>query len=97
MKWMQRSILGLLVAGALSLGLTGPAAAQTIQDGLVNVRVGDVTILEDVNIGVAAQAVANLCNIKVGPVAVLGVAVDRTGVDDSVCTAEGDEVVIEQN
>jgi len=49
-----------------------PVAAQTaVQDGLVNVAVGDVTILEDVNIGVAAQVIAQVCGVKVGPVAVL--------------------------
>jgi hypothetical protein len=38
MQWMQRSIVAILVAGALSLGLAGPAAAQPVeQDGLVNV------------------------------------------------------------
>jgi hypothetical protein len=65
MKWMQRSIVALLVAGALSLGLTGPAAGQVEQDGLVNVNVGDITF-EDINIGVAAQIVASACGIKVG-------------------------------
>jgi len=32
MKWMQRSILGLLAAGALSLSLAGPATAQVRTD-----------------------------------------------------------------
>lgn len=73
MKWMQRSIVALLVAGALSLGLAGPAAAQ--QDGLVNVVVlldnvtilEDVTILENVNVAVAAQVVAAICDLQGRP------------------------------
>jgi hypothetical protein len=77
---MQRSIVALLVAGTLSLGLAGPAAAQQEQeqDGLVNVAVGNIS-LEDVNVGVAANLVATVCGIKVGPMAVLAVQVDRSG------------------
>jgi hypothetical protein len=96
MKWMQRNILALLVAGALSVGLTGPAAAQ-VQDGLVNVAVGDITILEDVNVGVAAQVAANICNVQVGPVAVLARQVDRTGTEATVCTSANGPVTITQN
>ena len=91
-KWMQRGIVTLLVAGALSLGLAGPAPAQ-VQDGLVNVAVGDVTILEDVNIGIAAQVAASLCGLKVGPVAVLASQVDRSGGTVTVCTTETSEIV----
>jgi hypothetical protein len=99
MKWMQRSIVALLVAWTLSLGLAGPAAAQlTIQDGLVNVTVGDITILEEVNVAVAAKVVAAICGVKVGPVAVLGRAVDR-GEESYTCPSEaaGDTVTILQN
>ena len=96
MKWMQRSIVALLVAGALSLGLAGPAAAQE-QDGLVNVNVGDVTVLQDVDIGVAAQLAAEICGFKVGPVAVLGVAVDRSGNAETVCETDQGDVTITQN
>ena len=65
---------------AMVTAAAAPASAQPnqFQDGLVNVAVGDVTILEDVNIGVAAQVAANICGLKVGPVAVLGSAVDRS-------------------
>jgi hypothetical protein len=96
MKWMQRNIVALLVAGALSIGLAGPAAAQ-VQDGLVNVVVGDVTILEDVNIGVAAQVAANICDVKVGPVNVLARSVDRSGGEATVCTSANGPVTISQN
>jgi hypothetical protein len=96
MKRMRRSIVVLLMAGALSLGLTGLAAAQQ-QDGLVNVAIGDITILEDVNVGVAAQVAANICGVAVGPVAVLGRAVDRGGDTATVCTTPQGPVTIEQN
>jgi xanthine dehydrogenase molybdopterin-binding subunit B len=82
-----------------SLGLAGPASASSHvqQDGLVNVNVGDVTILEDVNIGVAAQVAANVCGVKVGPVAVLGRAVDRSGDTSTVCETDQGDVTISQN
>ncbi|CAN5368773.1 hypothetical protein BH20ACT22_BH20ACT22_11560 [soil metagenome] len=73
------------------------ASAQTTQDGLVNVNVGDVTILEDVNIGVAAQVAANICGVKVGPVAVLGQAVDRSGATRTVCETDQGDVTLTQN
>ena len=42
-RWMQRNMVALVVAGALSLGLVGPAAAQVnVGDGLVNVQIGNV-------------------------------------------------------
>ena len=90
------------IAGALLMGLgaaAAPASAQPIQfqDGLVNVAIGDITILEDVNIGIAAQVVANVCGLKVGPVAVLGTAVDRSGDTDTVCTGGTGPVEISQN
>ncbi len=73
------------------------ASAQTTQNGLVNVNVGDVTILEDVNIGVAAQVAANICGVKVGPVAVLGQAVDRSGATRTVCETDQGDVTLSQN
>ena len=80
-RWMQRNMVALVVAGALSLGLVGPAAAQVnVGDGLVNVQVGNIILLQDVNIGVAALVVATICDLQVGPVNVLARSVDRTGV-----------------
>ena len=75
-----------------------PAAAQnnSQQNGLVNVSVGDVNVLNDANIGVAAQVAANICGLKVGPVAVLGTAVDRTGNAQTVCTSNNQPVRITQ-
>jgi hypothetical protein len=77
--------------------MAGPAGAQVaIQDGLINVAIGDIT-LEDINVGVAAAVAANVCGVKVGPVAVLGRAVDRSGDMVTVCTVEGNNVTLSQN
>ena len=73
------------------------AAPAQIQDGLVNVAIGDVSVLDNANIGVAAQVAAQICGLKVGPVAVLGAAVDRDGVTRTVCMSNQEPVTISQN
>lgn len=64
------------------------------QDGLVNVAIGDVNVLNNVDIGVAAQLAAQVCGVKVGPVAVLGTAVDRSGDTVTVCESDQGPVTI---
>ena len=96
----RKSIATVFAGTVLAVGVASPASAapNQFQDGLVNVAVGDVTILEDVNVGVAAVVGANICGVNVGPVAVLGRAVDRSGADRTVCTNEqGDAVRLIQN
>jgi hypothetical protein len=79
-------------SAVMAVAVVVPAgAAQQQQDGLVNVAIGDITI-QDVNVGVAANIAANVCGIAVGPVAVLGRAVDRSG-DDAVVCGTGDQAV----
>ncbi len=95
--YRTRKHAALLLASALMLVAVPMAAAATQnQDGLVNVAIGDITI-EDVNIGVAAQIAANICGVKVGPVAVLGAAVDRSGATRTVCTTDQGPVTLTQN
>jgi hypothetical protein len=99
MKWMRRSIVALLVAGSLSLGLAGPAAAQPVdQDGLVNVFVGDDVVAACVPITAAVNDVIRLCGLDVNVfLAVLGQirAVDRSGRAREFCTTdEGDTVTV---
>jgi hypothetical protein len=54
--------------------------------------------LQDVNIGVAASVVALICNVSVGPVAVLGNAVDLSGAPTEVCTVDRNvPIIIAQN
>jgi uncharacterized protein with LGFP repeats len=94
MKWMQRNMAALVVAVALSVGLVGPAAAQQ-QSGLVNLNVGNVTLLQDVNIGVAIQAAAAICGLQIGPVAVLAAGVVSGG-SATICTLTNGPVTITQ-
>jgi hypothetical protein len=98
MKWLQRNLVALVVAGALSVGLAGPAAAQVaIGDGLVNVQIGDIEVLKNSNIGIAAEVVAQVCGISISNVAVLAEQVDRGGRERTVCTSQGQDVVISNN
>ncbi len=93
-----RRLAALLLASALMLVAVPVAASATqVQDGLVNVAVGDITITDAVDIGVAAQIAANICGVKVGPVAVLGTSVDRSGDSRTVCTTDQGPVTINQN
>lgn len=93
-----RTAMASLFTGAIVItGAAAPASAATQnQDGLVNVAVGDITIT-DINIGVAAQIAAQICGVKVGPVAVLGVAVDRRGGTRTVCQTDQGPVTVNQN
>lgn len=93
----RKTIVSMLATLSLMFALALPASAQVRQDGLVNVNVGDVTILEDVNIGVAAQVAALICGVRVGPVAVLGTTVDRSGETRTVCESDQGDVSISQN
>ena len=101
MNIMRKAGAAVALTGSLLLAggaLAGPAVAQpTTQDGLVNVNVGDVTILEDVNVGVAAVVAANVCGVRVGPVQVLARSVDRTDLTRTVCENDTDPVTIRQN
>ena len=95
MSYVKKSVTALFAGAVLTVGAAAPASAATQQDGLVNVNIGDVTILEDVRVNVVAQLVAQVCGTKVGPIAVLGRAVDRSGATGATtCTATGAPVTI---
>jgi hypothetical protein len=98
-SFAKKSIVTLFAGAAMVTAAAVPASAanNSVQDGLVNVSVGDVTVLEDVNVGVAALVTANVCGVKVGPVALLGQAVDRSGATRTVCESNQGPVTILQN
>ncbi|MDQ3104095.1 MAG: hypothetical protein M3Q87_02525 [Actinomycetota bacterium] len=93
----RRIIVSVVASGFALAGTAAPAHAVVQQDGLVNVSVGDVEILNDARIAVAAQVAAQICGVKVGPVAVLGRAVDRSGDTSTVCRSDQGPVTISQN
>ena len=47
-------------------GVTPDGGNNSRQEGLVNVSLGDVAILNDVNVAVAANVLANVCSLTVG-------------------------------
>ncbi len=96
-RYAWRTIISVFAAAAVVGGVAAPASAAPVrQDGLVNVSVGDITI-SDINVAVAAQIAATVCGVKVGPVAVLGTAVDLTGRSTTVCEIDQGPVIISQN
>ena len=78
-----RVFIATLFASA-SLLTAVPAASAAQQNGLVNVNVGDVTLLNHVGIGVAANVVAQVCGVQVPVAAILAAA--RAG-GNTVCTS----------
>ncbi|BBZ18359.1 hypothetical protein [Mycolicibacterium gadium] len=97
---MKRASAGAVLGGSLlftaGLGMAG-AQPLNLQDGLVNLAVGDVTILEDVNVGVAANVAAAICGLEVGPVNVLAESVDADGGTETVCDVTGGPINLTQN
>ena len=88
----KRLSVAVLSSAILFAGVVAPTASAQEQDGLVNVMIGDISILNDANIGVAANVAANICGVKVGPVAVLATQVDASGGQRTVC-GTGDQAI----
>jgi len=86
-----------VTGAALVVAVAVPASADTnVQDGLVNLAVGRITIT-DINVNVAAQVAAAICGVRVGPVLVLANLVDAGNPDVTVCKVANFPVKILQN
>src|SRR3712207_1150197 len=91
-----RNLTGAFVVGALLVGAasvpTAHAQNQQDADGLVNVQVGNVTILENDAVAAAVAAVANICPaVNVSNIAVLAGVVDqRGGSSGAICRGTSD-------
>lgn len=95
---IKRTTAGAVLGGSLlfsAMGVASAAPPVNLQDGLVNVGVGDVTIAKDVNVGVAAQVIAAVCGTDV-TAAVLG-AVDQIGTPQTFCNLPGGPLTVAQN
>ena len=96
----RRFLVASILAGAMSFGTVLPATAaspQHRQDGLINVAIGDITITDAVDVNVAANIAATICGVDVGPVAILGRAVDLLGRSRTVCVTRFGPVTLVQN
>lgn len=91
---IKRTGAALFATALLSVGIALPASAanNSRQNGLVNVSVGDVSLLDNANVGVAANVAAAVCGVNVGPVAILAVDTAATGTQHTVCSI-GDQAV----
>jgi hypothetical protein len=94
---IRRSAAALAATAALGLGgvaVAAPASAATAQNGLVNVAIDNVNILNGnaVGIGVAANVIAQVCGVAV-PVNVLAQAVTQGNTFQTLCAAQGNAPV----
>jgi hypothetical protein len=95
---MKKTAATAVMGGALlftGMGVAQAAPPVNLQDGLVNVGVGNVTIARDVNVGVAAEIIAAVCGTDV-TAAVLG-SVDQDGAPQTFCTLPGGPLTVTQN
>ena len=101
MNIMRKAGAAVALTGSLLLAggaLAGPAAAAPPaprQDGLINVTIGDVTVLQDINAAVIAAV--NVCGVSVKNVAILAEIVDNSGQTRTVCRAADGPVIFSQN
>ena len=102
-SYLKKSLVTVCAGAAIVGGVASPASAQTRQDGLVNVAVGDVTVLQDVNIAAAVDVVAQLCGIDLDVLANVqllteaATLVDNRSRNYTVCRTEDGKVQFTQN
>src|SRR5437868_5166971 len=86
----KKSVAAVVCAAIVAVVGVAPGAAanNSNQTGLVNVSLGNVTLLNDVNLAVAANVAATACNIAV-PVAVLADQIINNGGTCSCNTSSG--------
>jgi hypothetical protein len=93
----RRTAIALVAAGALVGTTAVSASADTnVQDGLINLAVGRI-LIRDINVGVAAQVAAAICGVDVGPIAVIGFAVDAGRPGPVLCRVVNQPVRLIQN
>jgi hypothetical protein len=101
MSVVKNAAAGAVLGGSLlvTAGL-GMATAQPVEapDGLVNLSVGDVTLLENVTADTAATAAGALCGAVPAEVSALATQVDGEGAEQIVCSGlPGGDLVLAQN
>ncbi|GJF08371.1 hypothetical protein NGTWS0302_30660 [Mycolicibacterium cyprinidarum] len=101
MNFVKNVAAGAVLGGSLLLTAgVGMANAQPAPapDGLVNLTVGDVTILEGVSTETAATAAGAICGTAPAEVDALVSQVDGDGTQQTVCAGlPGGDLVLTQN
>lgn|SRR5436190_14521029 len=95
---VKRSSAALVAAVSLAgVGaVSATAANNSNQTGLVNVSLGDVNVLNNTNLAVAANVAATVCAVNV-PVAVLSVQLIASGGMTTVCTTNSGPLNVTQS
>jgi hypothetical protein len=101
MSFVKNATAGAVLGGSLlfTVGL-GMAQAQPVDspDGLVNLSVGDVTLLESVTADTAATAASALCAEVPADVGALVTQVDGEGTPQTLCSGlPGGDLIVAQN
>ena len=93
----KKSVAAVVCAAIVAVVGVGPGAAanNSNQSGLVNVSLGNLALLNDVNLAVAANIAATACNVAV-PVAVLAQQVIANSGQFS-CTTATDPLTVTQS
>ena len=94
---LKTTVLALCMVSMLALaGVSSSVAANNSrQAGLVNVSTGDVALLNNVNIGVAANVIATVCDVTI-PVAVLATQIVGDA-GATFCSGTADPITITQS
>ena len=83
-----------MAVAALTISPVSPAANNSNQTGLVNVSLGDVNLLNNVNLAVAANVAATVCDVNI-PVALLAHQVVGDG-GATLCQTNAGPLTVDQ-
>lgn len=102
MSFVKNAAAGAVLGGAVlftaGLGVANAQPVETTPDGLVNIAVGDSTILQGVPTDAAAATAGAICASAPEDVNALAQQVDADGADQTVCAGlPGGDLVLTQN
>ena len=102
MSFVKNAVAGAVLGGSVlftaGLGVANAQPVETAPDGLVNIAVGDTTILQGVPTDAAAATAGALCGSAPEDVNALAEQVDADGTDQTVCAGlPGGDLMLTQN
>lgn len=102
MSFVKNAAAGAVLGGSVlftaGLGVANAQPVETTPDGLVNIAVGDSTILQGVPTDAAAATAGALCASAPEDVNALAEQVDADGTDQTVCAGlPGGDLMLTQN
>ena len=102
MSFVKNAAAGAVLGGSVlftaGLGVANAQPVETTPDGLVNIAVGDTTILQGVPTDAAAATAGALCASAPEDVNALAEQVDADGTDQTVCAGlPGGDLMLTQN